>query len=299
MANNTHDPLRKQSLRRITREKLNKNNQRTSEYDLYTHAQLTIDEFKEFAASLNISDDKRPPPTFLEAAKETETVIQRGLQIFPESSQLLAVEATFREFLDQTAQARQALERAFNLNPRQDWLAVRLARMYQASKDIMNSKRVLKACLQDNPSSKLAHLEMGRILIAAGENDAAIDHLRRSFTIGDNNFEGQFWYARESFLQGQDDEAGELFAALNDKALGRFRTQAGAVAERGGIPIMYDCRVERKEEGYAFLKLYAFPASRADSDPREWDKLYARAEAKCSLAFNRRGTRAISITLAS
>ncbi len=303
MANNAHDLLRKQSLRRTTREKLSSNNQRTNEYDLYTHAQLAIDEFKEFAASLNISDDKRPPTTFLEAAKEAETVIQRGLQIFPESSQLLAAEATFREFLDQTALARQALERAFNLNPRQDWLAVRLARMYQASKETMNSKRVLKACLQDNPSSKLAHLEMGRILIASGENDAAIDHLRRSFTIGDNNFEGQFWYARELFLQSQDDKAGELFAALNDKAPGRFRTQAATVAERDGTTIMYDCRVERKEEGYAFLKLYPFQknifASRANSDPREWDKLYARAQAKCSLAFNRRGARAISITLAS
>ncbi|MDE0158605.1 MAG: SIR2 family protein [Candidatus Dadabacteria bacterium] len=303
MANKTDDPLRKQSLRLITRRKLSKNNDRTNEYDLYTRAQLAIDEFKEFAISLNVSDDKGPPTTFLGAAKETETVIQRGLQIFPESSQLLAAEATFREFLDQTAQARQALERAFNLNPRQDWLAVRLARMYQASKEIMNSKRVLKACLQDNPSSKLAHLEMGRVLIVAGENDGAIDHLRRSFTVGDNNFEGQFWYARELFLQGQGDKAGELFVALNSKAPGRFRTKAAAVAERDGITIRYNCRVERKEEGYAFLKLYAFPknifASRADSDPREWDKLYARAEAKCSLAFNRRGARAISITLAS
>ena len=303
MANNTADPLRKKSLRRTTREKLSSNTQRTNEYDLYTHAQLAIDEFKEFAASLNISDDKKPPTPLLEAAKETETVIQRGLQIFPESSELLAAEATFREFLDQTAQARQALERAFNLNHRQDWLAVRLARMYQASNETMNSKRVLKACLEDNPSSKSAHLEMGRILIASGENDAAIDHLMRSFTIGDNNFEGQFWYARELFLQGQDDKAGELFSALNDKAPGRFRTQAAAVAERDGIPIMYDCRVERKEEGYAFLKLFRFPknifTSRADSDPREWEKLYARTQAKCSLAFNRRGARAISITLVS
>ncbi len=303
MANNTDDPLRKQSLRRTTREKLSGNNQRSSEYDLYTHAQLAIDEFKEFAASLNISDDKKPPTTFLEAAKETETVIQRGLQTFPENTELLATEATFREFLAQTARARQALERAFNLNPRQDWLAVRLARMYQASNETMKSIRVLKDCLQDNPSSKLAHLEMGRMLIESGENEAAIDHLRRSFTTGDNNFEGQFWYARELFLLSQCDKAVELFAALNNKAPGRFRTRAAAVAERDGITIMYDCRVERKEEGYAFLKLYEFPkdifASRADSDPREWDKLYARAEAKCSLAFNRRGARAVSITLVS
>lgn len=303
MANNTDDPLLKLSLRRTTRVKLSCNDQRTSEYDLYTRAQLAIDEFKEFAASLNLSDDKKTPTTFLGAAKETETVIQRGLQIFPENPELLTAEATFREFLAQTDRARQALERAFNLNPRQDWLAVRLARMYQASNEITKSKSVLKDCLQDNPSSKLAHLEMGRMLAESGENEAAMDHLRRSFTTGDSNFEGQFWYARELFLQGQCDKAGELFVALNSKAPGRFRTKAAAVAERDGITIRYDCRVERKEEGYAFLKLYRFPknifASRADTDPKEWDKLNPTAQGKCSLAFNRRGARAISITLAS
>ena len=303
MANNTDDPLRKRSLRRVTREKLDREIPQLSEYDLYTRAHLAIDEFKEFSASLNISDDKRPPAAFLEAAKETETIIRHGLQTFPESSQLLAAEATFREYLNQTTRAQKALERAFNLNPRQDWLAVRLARMYQASEDVANSKRVLKACLQDNPSSKFAHLEMGLVLISSGENNAAIEHLRRGFTWGDNHFEAQFWYARELFLQGQLDKAGELFTALNDKAPGRFRTRAAAAAERDGTSIAYDCRLERKEEGYAFLRLPLFPkdifASRADSDSAEWDKLYARAQAKCWVAFNRRGARAISISLAS
>ena len=51
---------------------------------------------------------------------------------------------------------------------------------------------VLEKCLQINPSSKLAHLELGRIFIGCGENEAAIEHLKRSFTEGDNNFEAQF-----------------------------------------------------------------------------------------------------------
>jgi cold shock CspA family protein len=66
---------------------------------------------------------------------------------------------------------------------------------------------------------------------------------------------------------------------------------------------MYDCRVERKEEGYAFLKLPQFPkdvfASRAESDPTEWERLYTGAKGKCALAFSRRGTRAISVRLSS
>lgn len=300
LANVTDDPLRKRALRRITREKVGG---RLSEYDLYTRARLAIDEFRELSASLDAPDDKPPPAAFIEAAKEAETAIQRGLQIFPESSEILAAEATFREHLDQTARAQLALERAFNLNPRQDWLAVRLARKYQASGDLPNSKRVLDTCLRDNPSSKIARLEMGRVLIASGESNAAIEHLRRSFTEGDNHYEAQFWYARELFLQGHFVDADQFFSAINDRAPGRFRTGAAAAVERDGTPIVYDCRVERKEEGYAFLSLPQFPnnvfASRADSNSAEWDKLYAGTKAKCDLAFSRRGVRAISVRLSA
>ncbi len=126
MANNTDDPLRKQSLRRITRKKLDSSGRRLSEYDAYTRARLAIDEFKEFAASLNLSADEHASSALIAAAKETETSIQRGIQSFPESASLLEAEATFREAIAQTARARQVLERAFNLNPRQDALAFKI-----------------------------------------------------------------------------------------------------------------------------------------------------------------------------
>lgn len=303
MANETDDPLRKRALRRITQAKLAGWVSRPSEYDLYTRARLAIDEFREVSASLKVADEKQPPAAFIEAAKEAETAIQRGLQIFPESLELLTAEASFRELLDQSARAQQALERAFKINPRQDWLAVRLARKYQASRDWENSKRVLDACLRDNPSSKLAHLELGRVLIASGNNAAAIEHLRRGFTEGDNHYEAQFWCARELFLQGQFAEAEKLFSALNERAPGRFRTRAAAPVERDGTPIVCECQVERKEEGYAFLRLPQFPkdifASRAENDPAEWDQLYKGAKARCALAFSRRGARAVSVRLSA
>ena len=302
-ANAMDDPLRKKILRRTTREKLSKNASRLNEYDLSTYARLAIDVFKELSASLDIPDDGPPPVAFVEAIKETETAIQRGLQVFPESPELLAAEATFRECLNQTAQAQQALERAFNLNPRRDWLAVRLARMYQASGDMANSKRVLEVCLRDNPSSKPAHLEIGRVLIASDDSTTALEHLRRSFTEGDNHYEAQFWYARELFLQGHFDEANRLFTALNDRAPGRFRTRATPTVGPDANSVVYDCHVERKEDSYAFLKVPQFPkaifASRAESDSTEWDRLYSGARARCGLAFNRRGACAVSVHLAS
>ena len=300
-ANETDDPLRKKHLRRFARKKLGDRTGQASEYDLSTYARLAIDEFKELSMSLDKSDNEKPPPELIKAAKETETTIQRSLQRFPESSDLLSVEATLREFLNQTDKALHALEHAFKLNPRQDWLAVRLSRMYQESGDLQKSQDVLNDCLQDNPSSKSAHLQLGLILVEIGDSGRAVEHLRRSFTPGENRYDAQFWYARELFLQGDYDEADKLFSDLNDRAQGRFRTQPTGTVDKNGKPIEYDCRVKRKEVGYAFLNLPQFPmdifGSRADSDSSEWDKLDNRDRAKCNLAFTRRGPRAIAVCL--
>ena len=301
MANTTDDPLRKMSLRRTARKRLSKTTDYTSEYDFSTYGRLALDEFREISALLEMPDNELPHADFLKAARDTEATIQRGLQRYPESPQLLSIEAEFRECLDQESLALQALERAFRLNPRQDWIAVRLSRMYQKSGDLQKSRDVLSDCLQDNPSSKLVHLELGLLLSADGDGARAIEHLRASFIRGDNRYDAQFWCAREQFLQEQFDEANSLFKAIHAQAPGRFRTRTTGTVQKGGEPVDYDCIVERKEDGYAFLSFPHFPmdifASRADSDSSEWDKLYKRVRAKCSVAFNRRGPRAISIHL--
>ena len=301
-ANETGDILLKGSLRQFSRSKLGGDPIRVSEYDLDSRSRLAIDELKELVASLDITEEGPPPKALIEAAKETETIIQRGLQIFPESFHLAVTEVAFRQCLNQTAKAQQALERAFNLNPRQDWLAARLAKEYQASERLDQARQVLETCLTHNPSSKIAHLELGRLLLATGNNGLAIVHLRRGFTEGDNQYEAQFLYAREAFLQNSFEEADRIFEALNDRAPGGFRTGPSAVVESGSGPINYDCHIERKEEGYAFLKIPQFPkavfASRSDSDLGQWDALHKGVRATCCLAFNRRGARAMSVHLA-
>lgn len=71
--------------------------------------------------------------------------------------------------------------------------------------------------------------------------------------------------------------------------------------KQGGILVEYEGSIIRKEDSYAFLRFSGFQedifASRDESDPEEWDKLYTNANIKCALAFSRRGPRAISICL--
>src|SRR5262249_43373563 len=180
-----------------------------------------------------------------------------------------------------------ALERAFSLNPRQDWLAVRLAKRYQASGDDKKALEVIQRCLKGNPDSKAAHLRAAHLIRrSAGDKDRILEHLRKSFAPGDNNFEGQFWYARELYLRGRTAEAKTLFDNVNERAPGRFRTEAAAEYNNpDGSPISLDASVLRKEEGYAFVRLIDLGvdlfASRADSARIDWDRIRTGTQVRC------------------
>jgi tetratricopeptide (TPR) repeat protein len=302
LALETSDPLRKQSYRRVARERLSGDSTKLSEYDLHTRAKVAIDELRETISKLGGASESTSS-ALLAATKEAETAIQKGRTEFPSHPEFLAAEADFRDLLNQAPQALVALERAFRLNPRQDWLAIRLAKRYVESGDVTKAINVMQQCLRENPSSKPAHFETAQLLRQDdASRDRIIDHLRNSFTPGDNNFEGQFWYARELFLANRASDSDSMFEQLNERAPGRFRTAASAeVARPDGKLISFDGSVSRKEEGYAFVKLIDFAvgvfASRADSARIDWDRIRTGSQIACHLGFSRKGPRAVNVTV--
>jgi tetratricopeptide (TPR) repeat protein len=295
----TTDPLRKQAYRRQARERLFGDAVKLSEYDIVTRAKVAIDELRDFAPKVS---DKNSETTFLAATKEAETAIERGRTEFPDSTEILAVEASLRDVLDQAPKALAALENAFKLNPRQDWLATRLAKRYSELGQPDKAQEVMEKCLTQNPDSKAAHLQLAHILRKSGApTDKIIDHFRRSFTSGDSNFEGQFWYARELFLANRLVDAESAFENLNERAPGRFRNDAAAeVTDRDGRFVSYEGTVVRKEEGYGFVKPLDFAVdlftSRGESARHEWNQIIKWGKVSFYLAFNRRGPRAIKLT---
>src|SRR5260221_1996548 len=141
---------------------------------------------------------------------------QEGLQKFPLNSHLLTLEADYHNVADKFSLAETALQKAFAANPRQDWVAIRLAKTLERHGKSDQAKDVLTRCLQVNPTSKRAHFELAAWYAshASAEDGLILDHLRRSFTTGDKNFEAKFLYARKAFLMGNTGEASQIFADL-------------------------------------------------------------------------------------
>lgn len=302
-ANASDDPLLKQSLRRDTRQLLLRDKGSGSEYDLNTRARLAIDELKDLLSQGSPKGIESPGTQVVDAAKDAEMAIERGLQAFPESAQLLATEASFYELLENRKEAVVILKKAFQKNPRQDWLAVRLARIYRKENNLPDAVRVLDSCLRENPSSKPAHLEMAHCLRGNNaEGSLILDHSKRAYTEGDSNFEAQFWHARELFVQDRFSDAKKTFATLHSRAPGRFRTGSTAfIAEDDGQLRELEGSVLRLEEGYAFISTAHLPenlfAARADSDEDGWEEIDAGARVNFNIGFNRRGPRATNLEL--
>ncbi|MER8364947.1 SIR2 family protein [Mesorhizobium sp. M1378] len=295
------DPLKKAAFRKAAWAKLGGAVGKASNtYDLNTRAKLAIDELRDMIDA-DGGADRGVRPEFLEALKAAEQTIQRGLQQFPDSTELLATEAGLAELLDRTSKATQMLRKAFDLNPRQDWLAARVARLYQKAGDPASAEQVLNRCLQDNPGSKTAHLALAHLMRKKGGNpNIVLEHYKRSFTASDNNHEGQFWYARELFVQGRVSEAEAMFTSVHERAPGRFRNGSDAPIFEGGVKKRFRGKIERAEAGYAFVRFPDFKnalfASKSDHDVDSWPKVARGAEMTGFVTFNRRGPRVIGLS---
>ena len=297
-ANNASNVLRKQAYRRVARKRLEGDGGRVSEYDLHTRARLALDELRDVTATAEPDSDK-----LLAVTKEAEAAFQRARTEFPDSSEILAAEAELLDLLDKAPKALAALEKAFRLNPRLDWLAIRLAKRYSRAGSDDKAIEVLEKCLRGDEGSKDAHLALANILRRTnGPQSKIIENLRKGFVAGDTNFEAQFLYARELFLAKNVNELKEIFARLNEKAPGRFRTTASEIAVApGGKFADFNGSVVRKETGYGFMRLTDFGvnvfASRSDTARSNWEQLRAGDAVTCHIGFSRKGPCALNLTV--
>jgi tetratricopeptide (TPR) repeat protein len=275
-------------------------------YDFHTKALVAVDELRDLLSETAYGPiDQMAERRLLDAVRDAQLAISNGLQHFPENDRLLTVDADFLELINQHDEAETALRKAFTSNPRQDWIAVRLSRKYLARKDTPRALEILNECLNNNPGSKLAHLEMAKLRMASGdikERSFVREHLRRSFTEGDSNFDAQFWYARELFLNHEHEAAQRLFSKLKESSLPPYvrRQLRGFVFDSDGHNMRFAATVIRKEATYCFLRCGKFqPAifahiSNVESD---WGQVTVGCEVEFSLGFTMTGAQACDVRI--
>ena len=305
----TSNPLLRQKLRERARSQLSPLVGLDAEqaHGFHTAAQIALDDLRDLLDALGGSaPEQMAERRIVELARDFERFLQEGLQKAPLNEHLLSLEAEFRRVVAQEGRAELALKKAFEANPRQDWIAIRLARMLDGSGKRDEGIGVLVKCLQVNPNSKRAHFELAMMYMrepAVDRKDLILDHLRRSFTLGDQNYEPQFWYARQAFMVGKYDEAAKTFSALRNAPIpSREKNQVrGTIVDAAGGAKVFVGEIVVVEPNYLFLHCADFPENvfvhRSNANDVNREYLKRGIKLACTVGFSMRGPAGGSIRL--
>jgi hypothetical protein len=263
-ARDAQNPLEKKGLREASRKLLARCRQGNSgsAYDAYLEANLVLDELEELLKSPTQvgSSSQRTVEVAVSAAR----MLSDGQRRYTESQQLLMLEHRLRSLLGENDLAARALKNAFELNPRQEYVATLLARALEKSGEAAQAVEVLEKCLSEKDDAKEVHFFLGRLLIAspAHSSELGLQHIRKSFTPRDDNYGARLFYARELILNGRKKEADEIFAELRTAALRpreMSRPQYIATSEDGSARVFDGTVVSQPRPSYCFLKSNELP----------------------------------------
>jgi tetratricopeptide (TPR) repeat protein len=235
--------------------------------------------------------------------KESETRIFAALQRYPDESYLRELEARFCDLINKSEQAIKALEKAFAINKRSSFIALRLAKVYDRNGRLNDAVKILKDCL-DAHSENHIHFHLAMLLYKLPDSNKSeiAHHLRESFTEGDSFYTAQFWYARHVYLEGNYDEADRLFRKLAEANIdSSLKRKAREIVMENGIPKLFSGKIHKKEASFTYIirdgvddKIYSY---HDHSNKEEWDKLAYNKRVVYEMAFNYYGPHALNIRI--
>jgi tetratricopeptide (TPR) repeat protein len=302
-ANDEKSPLLKESLRRRVREKLNQmpSNDR---FATSSRCKLLVDEIADLGRELGDEPKQHEAVFFAEKVKDAEQMLARAQQQFPDDADIISVEARLRDELDQDTRALMALERALVAGPRGSGTALRVARVYRHRGRFTDAQKVLMDALTRNPDDKAVHHAIAMFHLQQADYDAGLveEHLQKSFSMEDHNFEERYILAQYLFLKGNMPGAVALFDTIEKRAPDHFRKVAPKTESviTAKLP-RYTGIVEEIRDTFLFIRSGCYPnrifSHFSAIDPDVLEDLYVGQEVNFRIRFNRAGPTAAEIRL--
>lgn len=268
-----------------------------SGHPYHTIIKIGLDELSELM-------EKGDESTIERKIKEVEKIIAQALQSYPDDSIILATEASFCSLINRNPQALESLKKAFSLNKRSPYLATRLAKIYEINGEEEKAIQTLRECVEANPSDKYANFKLAvELLNFPGASKIEIrHHLRRSFTEGDSNYTAQFYYARFLYLEGDYNDASQIFRTLGEANIDtRIKKEPRGIVKEDDVLKRYTGTIIKLESSYGFIIRDAYQdkifTHRLHNKQSDWQKLATQMRVSFELVFNYRGPCAIHVNI--
>ncbi len=227
--------------------------QATDSHGYHTLAKIGLVRLRRIVGT---AEQELPQFEFEQAVKDTEAAISEGLQAFPEDSYLLEAEAQLGNLLSDEIRALSSLRRAFKANPNSPYIALRLGKQYIKQNKVVEALDVYKEALETGNIDKGLEFNYARLLVDMDhpKGEEIEYHLRRAFTEGDRNFEAQFWYARQLYLNSKVVLSLDKFRALRDAPLDPQKKHEvrGAIHDETGVK-SFTGRITKMEASFGFI----------------------------------------------
>lgn len=268
-----------------------------------SRCKLLVDELEELGKDVDENSKQHEVMQYADKLRDTEEAITRAQQSHPDDADIIQVEARLRRVTDEEDKALRALERALLAGVRGSGTAIRVAQMYESRGRTVEAGKTLKEALARSPDDKAAHEAMALHLISKADADLGLvgEHLRRSFSAGDKNYEARFNMAQLLFAAGDVAGAKTLFGEINRTAPENFR-RATPLRDNQFTTRLPSATgtIQTVKESYAFIKSAAYPddvfAHRNLSNYDVFDDLEIGQEVVFGIRFNRGGPTAVNVT---
>lgn len=270
-----------------------------------SRCKMLVDELDELGSSIDENSRQHEVMLYAEKLKVTEEAISRAQQNHPDDADLIQVEARLRRVTEEEDKALRALERALLAGVRGSGTAIRVAQMYETRNREFDAGRTLKEALARSPDDKPLHEAMAIHLLSRSETDLGLvgEHLRRSYSVGDRNFEARFNLAQLLFIAGDVPNSKTIFEEIDKFAPDTFRR---ATPVRDNIFTIrlseVTGSVQTIKGSFLFIRSAAYPtdifAHRNLSNYDDFDDLEIGQEVSFKIRFNRTGPTAVAVMAA-
>lgn len=272
-----------------------------SSYVSSTSIELSIINLKSL-----LSDDSSPIKLIKESIRKVQQELTDNKQKFPSSGHIYKLEAQFSELINDNANALKALQRSFEENDREPYLAIRLAEIYLGMSKLDDAKKVLEMALERRRSDHSLNFHYAELLRihSKPEQSELIYFYRRAFTPKDRNYHAQFWFARFSFFSPDSKFHKQSIDIFDHIRHGRisFEVRHEVRDYDGGSenPRIHNGTISRKREAFGFLLMDGtgyeifVPAKQVKDDL--WNAIEEGDRVSFNIAFSFSGPFAANLT---
>lgn len=274
-------------------------------HPFHVKAELLLDELTEKLEDAGGFGDEAASRQVADLVRDVESNLQQALQLFPANTYLAASLSRLASLLENHPKALVILELAFKRNLQNTFIAIRLARQHSKQNDHGAAIAVLRKAMALNSNNRDVHFALAQELRSDGEqkNQEEIgQHLRKSFSDGDNRYDARFFFARHQYIFGDRSLARKEFSLLERLPLapGEQNKVRALIRDSNGEPLAYAGRVTSKRDAYCFVRCenlgddVFIHASQCDKGT--WAATQVGSTLTFRVGFSFRGVRGINAT---